>query len=240
MQNELNFRSATAKSLISKCKNRIEILKSRKNHIDLRGLIVLDSDLDRIVLEQSDLLLKTYGGSKKIININSQELIEQIVTRRNVEVNFNELLYCYQDIVAGLEIIRSEIIEEEVLYSGGSSKSAEFYWAVVPEISEVKHKITVIHALLDEILYLAESANLHEDQRALTSNDRTLLVKLLETTAATLKSPMIEKSLLKRTERGLKEAAEKAAAKEVEQAMGSLADQAQILIGELVKNFPWR
>jgi hypothetical protein len=57
----------------------------------------------------------------------------------------------------------------------------------------------VISGLLDDIVTHVQRANVPEDDQILTQIERQQLIAVLETALAVLRSPMLEKGLLRQT-----------------------------------------
>lgn len=94
-------------------------------------------------------------------------------------------------------------------------------WVYVRRGSRAKEINVHVSELLDEVVLLAKTTNLPEDQAALTNIERAQLIAILETTLAVLKAPMVEPGLLKKTARLAKEVAERTAKKKAEEALGA-------------------
>jgi len=107
-------------------------------------------------------------------------------------------------------------------------------WIGVKSSSEVKLKIGVISMLLDSIIEQTTRANEPEDQQLLTAIERQQLVAILETALNVLKSPMVEKGLLKKAREVLRKGAESTAEKGVQQGLGKLMEAAGQRIAELI------
>ncbi|TCV55157.1 hypothetical protein [Agrobacterium tumefaciens] len=108
-------------------------------------------------------------------------------------------------------------------------------WVFVAPGSRAKQIIGEISDLLDEVLILAKSTNLPEDQAALTDIERAQLIALLETALLMLKGPLIEKGLLKKLGNAAADAATKAAQKGAEQGMSEAAKAVAPKIWDLIK-----
>jgi hypothetical protein len=93
-------------------------------------------------------------------------------------------------------------------------------WVYVPPRSKAKALIAELSELLDELVLIAKSTNLPEDQAALTDIDRAQLVALLETTLAVFKAPMVEPGLLKKLQRTATDAAMETIKSKTELALG--------------------
>lgn len=108
-------------------------------------------------------------------------------------------------------------------------------WVYVRPGSKAKELIAEISDLLDQVLILAKSTNLPEDQAALTDLDRAQLIALLETALLMLKGPMVEPGLLKRLGETATKAAEKTLQKQAEQGLGNAAQALGPRILDLIK-----
>ncbi|MGN6411983.1 MAG: hypothetical protein ACTHK9_11165 [Nitrobacter sp.] len=100
--------------------------------------------------------------------------------------------------------------------------------------SQVKAKIAVISALLDEIVTHVLRANVPENEQILTKIERQQLIAVLETALAVLKSPMVEKGLIKQTAEIVKKGAASALEKGVQQGLGLAMTQAGHRLLELL------
>lgn len=107
-------------------------------------------------------------------------------------------------------------------------------WVAVRTSSEIKMKIGAVSALLDSIIEQSRGANAPPDQQALTELERQQLIAILETALNILRSPLVEKGLLKKAQSALKKGAENAAEKGVQQGLGKLMEGAGARIAELI------
>jgi hypothetical protein len=95
-------------------------------------------------------------------------------------------------------------------------------------------KIGAISPLLDSIIVQTKGANEPPDQQILTEIERKRLIAILETALNVLRSPLVEKGLLRKTQTILKKGAESAAEKGVQQGLGKLLESACARIVELI------
>jgi hypothetical protein len=107
-------------------------------------------------------------------------------------------------------------------------------WIAVRTSSEIQMKIGAISSLLDSIIVQTKGANEPPDQQVLTEIERKQLIAILETALNVLRSPLIEKGLLKKAQTVLKKGAESAAEKGVQQGLGKLMEGAGARIVELI------
>lgn len=107
-------------------------------------------------------------------------------------------------------------------------------WVAVRTTSEVKMKIGAIAALLDSVIVQTKGANEPPDQQILTEIERQQLIAILETALNVLRSPLVEKGLLTKTQSVLKKSAESAAEKGVQQGLGKLMEGTGARIMELI------
>jgi hypothetical protein len=89
-------------------------------------------------------------------------------------------------------------------------------WIAVRADSDIKMKIAAVASLLDSIIAQAAHSNLPPDDQILTSIEREQLIAILETALNVLRSPLVEKGLLKKTQGVLKRGAQSAAEKGVQ------------------------
>ena len=108
-------------------------------------------------------------------------------------------------------------------------------WRVVVRTPEIQDKISEVARLISELLDLTASANIPPTQRALSELERRQLIAILETALNVLRSPMVEKGLLKKTGSMVKRAAAKAAEKQVEIAFSAVGAALGAAIVELLK-----
>ncbi len=107
-------------------------------------------------------------------------------------------------------------------------------WVAVRASSEIKMKIGAISTLLDSIIEQTKGANQPPDQQILTELERQQLIAILETTLNVLRSPLVERGILKRAKSILTKGAESAAEKGVQQGLGKLMEGAGARIVELI------
>jgi hypothetical protein len=91
-------------------------------------------------------------------------------------------------------------------------------WIAVKISSEIKMKIGAISALLDSIIIQTKGANEPPEQQVLTEIERQQLIAVLETSLNILRSPLVEKGLLKKARSILRKGSESAAEKGVTRA----------------------
>jgi hypothetical protein len=107
-------------------------------------------------------------------------------------------------------------------------------WVVVRSTSEIKLKISAVSTLLDSIIVQVRGANEPPDELALSEIDRRQLIAILETALSLLKSPMVEKGLLKKAGSLLQKGAEKAMEKGAQEGLGKLMEGAASRLAELI------
>jgi len=107
-------------------------------------------------------------------------------------------------------------------------------WIAIRDRSEIKMKIGAVASLLDSIIEQTSRANAPSDDQILTKIEREQLIAILETALNVLRSPLVEKGLLKKTQGVLKRGAESAAEKGVQQGLGKLMEGAASRIAELI------
>lgn len=110
-------------------------------------------------------------------------------------------------------------------------------WSMVQLTSETKMKIAAISSLLDTIIVQMQRTNAPPELQAITDLERKQLVAVLEAALAILKSPLVEKGLLKKAYEGLQRASNKAAEKQVEQGIGNASSEASRLLLDLIKGW---
>ncbi len=108
-------------------------------------------------------------------------------------------------------------------------------WAMVQLTSDMKLKIAAVSSLLDSIIVQVQRSNAPMEEQILTEIERTQLIAILETVLVVLKSPVVEKGLLKKARDVLGKASESAAEKQVESGIGEMASAAGRIIAELIK-----
>jgi uncharacterized protein YheU (UPF0270 family) len=106
-------------------------------------------------------------------------------------------------------------------------------WIAVGSSGEIKAKIHAISFLLEGIIDQTTRSNLPPEEQILTELERRQLITLLETALALLKSPMVEKGLLRKVGEALKRAAGSAAEKGVQKGVGKLAEAASDKLSDL-------
>jgi hypothetical protein len=109
-------------------------------------------------------------------------------------------------------------------------------WAVIPGDSQIKQKIHIISSLLDSIILQIKHTNLPPDQQALSEIERQQLITVLETALNLLRSPMVEKGMLRKAGDMLRKNAGQAAEKELQEGLGGLMSVGGKLIGEMIKS----
>jgi hypothetical protein len=107
-------------------------------------------------------------------------------------------------------------------------------WVAVKFTSEVKLKIGAIASLLDSIIEQTSRANAPKDEQLLTDIERRQLIAILETALNVLRSPLVERGLLKKARSVLVKGAKSAAEKGVQEGLGMLMHSASARIGELI------
>ncbi len=109
-------------------------------------------------------------------------------------------------------------------------------WKTVVRSSEIQEKINHLIALIGDVIVHASTTNLPPDQRALTDIERAQLIAVLETALNVLKSPMIEKGLLKKASGMVKRAVAQAAEKQTEIAFSAAGGALVAAIVEFAKH----
>jgi hypothetical protein len=112
-------------------------------------------------------------------------------------------------------------------------------WVAVPRQSDVGQKIATLAAILGSIIEQVNRSNLPDEEQALSPLEREQLIALLETALVILKSPLVEKGLLRKTGESLKNAAGKAAEKQTQEGLGKLMGTAVKKLWELADLLPW-
>ncbi len=107
-------------------------------------------------------------------------------------------------------------------------------WISVKTSSEIKLKIGAVSALLDSIITQTKGANEPPELRLLTEIERQQLIAILETALNILRSPLVERGLLKKARSILRKGSESAAEKGVQQGLGKLMESAGARIAELI------
>ena len=108
-------------------------------------------------------------------------------------------------------------------------------WVVVNVSSSITEKIADVSSILDSIIEQASRPNLPPGQLLLTDIQRRQLIAILETTLNVLKSPLVEKSLMRTAGKVLRKGAEAASQKGVEVGLGKLMGLAAEKLAELAK-----
>jgi hypothetical protein len=109
-------------------------------------------------------------------------------------------------------------------------------WVLVPNDSQIKQKINAISSLLDSIIQQVKYTNLPPNQQVLSEIERQQLITILETALNLLRSPMVEKGMLKKAGDVLQRNAVQAAEKELQEGLGGLMGVGGKLIGEIIKS----
>jgi hypothetical protein len=109
-------------------------------------------------------------------------------------------------------------------------------WITVRGSAETKMKIAAIASLLDTIIKQTNRANVPPEDQFLTEIDRRQLIAILETALNILRSPMVERGLLKKAGGALKRASENAIEKGAQQGLGKLMESAGARLAELIAN----
>jgi hypothetical protein len=107
-------------------------------------------------------------------------------------------------------------------------------WIAIRQTSEIKLKIGVISSPLDSIIEQAAHANVAPEDQAISELEKHQLIAILETALNLLRSPLVEKGLLKKAEESLADAGKKAVQKGIQEGLGKLMTAASSRIGELV------
>lgn len=107
-------------------------------------------------------------------------------------------------------------------------------WVAVTRNTAIRQKIGAISALLNSIIEQASHPNVPLEVQALTLLERQQLIAILETALNVLRSPLIEKGLLKKTKTVLTTAAAAAARTGYQEALGVIMHQAGDRLGELL------
>lgn len=124
--------------------------------------------------------------------------------------------------------IRRELVSQPQFSFSGEK------WIEIARPSDLSLKIAAIANLLNNIIEQVNRTNLPDDEQALSAIERHQLVAILETALNVLKSPLVEKGLLRRAQEGLKKASGRAVEKEVQQGLGKLAASAAAKISEIL------
>jgi hypothetical protein len=107
-------------------------------------------------------------------------------------------------------------------------------WVQVATTSQIKAKIAVVSALLDDIIVQVSRANAPEEDQVLTQLERQQLIAILETALQVLKSPLIERGLIKKAADMMKKGATSAAEKGLQRGLGLLMTEAGQRLLELL------
>ncbi len=109
-------------------------------------------------------------------------------------------------------------------------------WVSVGSSSQTKIKIAAISALLETIIEQTTRSNAPPEDQALSELERQQLIAVLETALNVLKSPLVEKGLLKKAGDMLEESAGKAVEKGVQEGLVGLMTAAGKRIFDLIAN----
>ena len=107
-------------------------------------------------------------------------------------------------------------------------------WVVVRRNSDAQMKIGAIASLLESIVQQTRHANAPPDEQILNDIERAQLIAVLETALNVLRSPLVEKGLLKRTRKALESGAESAIEKGAQLGLGKLMEAAAARLGDLL------
>ncbi|HEY1745634.1 MAG TPA: hypothetical protein VGG11_02565 [Xanthobacteraceae bacterium] len=107
-------------------------------------------------------------------------------------------------------------------------------WVAIRDNNDIKMKIGAVASLLDSIIEQTVRANAPPENQILTKIEREQLIAVLDTALNVLRSPMVEKGLLKKAEGVLKRGAESAVENGVQLGLGMLMKAASTRISELV------
>jgi hypothetical protein len=110
-------------------------------------------------------------------------------------------------------------------------------WSMVQLTAETKAKIAVISSLLDTIIVQMKRTNAPPEHQAVTDIERQQLIVVLEAALVVLKTPLVEKGLLKRAYEGLVAVSKKAVEKQVEQGVGNASSEAGRLLLDLIRGW---
>lgn len=107
-------------------------------------------------------------------------------------------------------------------------------WVAIRENNDIKVKISAVASLLDSILEQTVRANVPPENQILTKIEREQLIAILETALNVLRSPMVEKGLLRKTQVLLTRGAESALEKGMQSGLGMLMGITGSRLAELV------
>lgn len=109
-------------------------------------------------------------------------------------------------------------------------------WSFIPDEPTIKDKIGDVSKLLDSIVRQVRSSNLPVEKQALTEIELQQLIAVLETALNLLRSPMIEKGMIKKAGELLTKSAKQATEKQVQEGVGGLMSVGAKLLLELGKS----
>lgn len=107
-------------------------------------------------------------------------------------------------------------------------------WIALGDNSQTKAKIGAVAVLLDSILEQTKHTNVPSEEQALSELEKQQLITILETTLNVLRSPLVEKGLLRTAQKVLKKGAERAAENGVQVGLGFLMGAAAARFDELL------
>jgi hypothetical protein len=144
---------------------------------------------------------------------------------------------------SALKPLPSEPPAAEPLQERGRPRSEQMTvqaegWKLVGPSSDLKVKILALSMLLDQIIETARGSNAPPERQVLSQLERAQIITILETALSLLKAPMVETGLLKKAGRMLGKVAKRAAAKEMEEGLGSLAEMAANELTDIISNLP--
>jgi hypothetical protein len=108
-------------------------------------------------------------------------------------------------------------------------------WIIVERTAPNQSKIHAVVLLIESIILRVNRSNVPEAERLLTSVERAQLIAVLETALNVLRSPAVEKGLLRKVSDVLKQAAKKSADKQLEEGLGKLMREGGNELWELIK-----
>jgi hypothetical protein len=123
---------------------------------------------------------------------------------------------------------------EQTTFRGWGPTSG--HWVLVQPTDDTKAKIAAVSRILETFVAQLKGTNSSPDQQALTELERAMLVTVLETALQVLKAPMVEKSLLTKSQEALKHVATRTAEKQAEQGLGKLAGEGARMLLDLLKS----
>jgi hypothetical protein len=109
-------------------------------------------------------------------------------------------------------------------------------WKAITFSPSVQKKISELVILVQDVITHVSATNLPSDQQVLSDIERAQLIAVLETALNVLKSPLIEKGLLKKAGAMVKRAAAKAAERQTEIAFSTAGGAFVSAIVELLKH----